>query len=283
MLYRNTIGTIALSAVLMLPLAGARAFDDAMYPDLKGQWHRAIAGGPRFDQSKPPGRGQGAPLTPEYQAIFEANLKDMAAGGQGDFQTWACLASGLPMMMTAYEPMEVIVTPDTTYIMIDVHTDSVRRIFTDGRDWPTDAEPAFTGYSIGKWIDTDGAGRYDLLEVETRNFKGPRAYDNSGLILHRDNQSVIKERIYLDKADRNILHDEITVIDHSLTRPRTVTKNYKRDPRPQPYWHEEVCAENNPHIRIGGEIYMLSADGHLMPAKKDQKPPDLRHFDQVKK
>jgi hypothetical protein len=278
MLYGRTIGMIATIGALALPLAGARAFDDAMYPDLHGQWKRAIANGPRFDQSKPPGRGQGAPVTPEYEAVFEANLKDMAAGGQGDFTTWACLAAGLPMMMTAYEPMEIVVTPDTTYIMIDVHTDAVRRIFTDGRDWPTDAEPAFVGYSIGKWLDTTGTGRFDTLAVETRNFKGPRAYDNSGRTLHRDNESIIKERIFLDLADRNTLHDEITVVDHALTRPWVVMKTYKRDPSPQPYWHEDVCEENNPHVRIGGEIYMLSADGYIMPQKQGQKAPDLRYF-----
>ena len=33
------------------------------------------------------------------------------------------------------------------------------------------------GYSIGQWIDTDGDGKYDVLEVETRNLKGPRAFD----------------------------------------------------------------------------------------------------------
>jgi hypothetical protein len=38
---------------------------------------------------------------------------------------------------------------------------------------------------------------------------------------HRDNQSVFKERIFLDKANANLLHDEITVIDHALTRPWT--------------------------------------------------------------
>jgi hypothetical protein len=50
------------------------------------------------------------------------------------------------------------------------------------------------GYSIGKWIDEDGDGKYDVLEVETRNFKGPRTYENSGMRLHDDNASVIKER-----------------------------------------------------------------------------------------
>ena len=73
--------------------------------------------------------------------------------------------------------------------------DHYRRIFTDGRDWPAEMEPTYQGYSIGKWIDEDGDGRYDVLEVETRGpFKGPRAFDAAGLPLAFDNQSVFKER-----------------------------------------------------------------------------------------
>ena len=52
------------------------------------------------------------------------------------------------------------------------------------------------GYSVGKWLDEDGDGRYDALEVETRNFKGPRTYEPSGIPLHADNETVIKERFY---------------------------------------------------------------------------------------
>ena len=59
------------------------------------------------------------------------------------------------------------------------------------------------GYSIGRWVDENGDGTYDALEVETRYFKGPRAFEASGLPLHKDNKTIIKERIYLDKADPN--------------------------------------------------------------------------------
>jgi hypothetical protein len=38
------------------------------------------------------------------------------------------------------------------------------------------------------------------------------------------------------------------------------------------------CAENNNHVEIGKENYMMSADGLLMPTRKDQRPPDLRYF-----
>jgi SAM-dependent methyltransferase len=88
--------------------------------------------------------------------------------------------------------------------------------------WLKHIEPTYQGYWIGKWIDTDGDGKYDVLEVETRGFKGPRVMDGTGLPLHRDNRSVIRERIFLDKTDPTVFHDEITVIDNALTRPWTV-------------------------------------------------------------
>src|SRR6267143_1435510 len=79
-----------------------------------------------------------------------------------------------------------------------------------------DKEPTYQGFSIGKWIDEDGDGVYDVLEVETRGpFKGPRTYDASGLPLHFDNESTFKERIFRDKVDPKIIHDEVTVIDHA--------------------------------------------------------------------
>jgi hypothetical protein len=268
----------ALVATLLATCDIAAAFDDAKYPDLKGQWNRAVGGQPRFDPSQPRGPAQNPPLTPEYRAIFQASQADMAAGGQGDHPVYRCLAWGMPAMMTLYGPMEIVVTPSVTYMLIDDGNDSVRRIFTDGRDFPTDAETTFVGYSIGKWLDQDGDGRYDVLEIESRNFKGPRAYDNSGLILHPDNESIIKERIYFDKDDPKVLHDQITVIDHALTRPWTVIKDYKREAEPRPYWREDPCAEGNDHVRIGNENYMRDADGELMPAKKGQRPPDLRYF-----
>ncbi len=280
--YRNSIRAFALLAALCATTVNTQAWDDAGYPDLKGQW-RVIGGPMRFDGSKPWGPGQQAPLTPEYQALYEANLRDQAAGGQGLDLTYKCLSPGMPRATNGYGQIEFVVTPDTTYILVQ-HILDDRRIHTDGRDWPSEIEPAFLGYSIGKWIDTDGDGRYDLLEVETRHFKGPRTYDTSGIPLHSDNATVVKERIYLDKADPNVLHDEVTVIDNALTGPWIVDKSYRRDPNDKrPYWREVNCAENNNHVEIGKQNYMLSADGHLMPTKRDQPPPDLRYFNQSRK
>jgi hypothetical protein len=74
---------------------------------------------------------QEAPLTPEYQAIHEASLADQAQGGQGDDPTYRCLSPGMPRIMHAYSPMEVVVTPETTHILIE-HIHDNRRIHTDG-------------------------------------------------------------------------------------------------------------------------------------------------------
>jgi hypothetical protein len=75
--------------VLFACVAVAQAQDAAKYPDWSGQWRWPVKGANRYDPTKAPGRAQQAPLTPEYQAIFDASLADQAAGGQGANQSYA--------------------------------------------------------------------------------------------------------------------------------------------------------------------------------------------------
>jgi hypothetical protein len=285
MLDRSSSASFAIVLAVALTTVGTAAAA-AQYPSWKGQWSRVIVPGVggqgAFDQTKPWGPGQQAPLTPEYQKVLEASMADQAKGGLGNYPSSQCLPSGMPRMMT-FGAQEYIITPEVTYILVGGGVDHTRRIFTDGRDWPADIEPTFAGYSIGRWIDEGGDGQYDVLEAETRGFKGPRAYDASGLPLHFDNQSIFKERFHLDKSDPGTLHDEITVIDHALTRPWTVDKRYQHNPNPHADWPEIFCVISNVNVVIGKENYVLGADRLLMPAKKDQAPPDLRYFKQPQK
>jgi hypothetical protein len=271
--HRHAILTItAVLMVMIAPPAGA----EMRYPDWQNQWRNPTSGrgGNPWDTTKPMGLGQQAPLTPEYQAIFEASVKEQKKGGQGNSRGSTCILPGMPKVMNFSEPMEIIIRPAITYFVPMRYP--TRRIHTDGRDWPKDEPPTLGGFSIGKWIDEDGDGRYDLLEVETRNFSGPRVFESSGLPLHADNQTVVKERIYLDRNDKDVLHDEITTIDHALTRPWTVDRTYLREPIP--YWMEKNCYEANQHVTIGAEEYFLSGDGKLMPVRAGQPPPDLQYF-----
>lgn len=289
MICRNLVGVVALAALGIgttaasaqdVSRAQGSQYDPAKYPDWSGpmRW-TTRGGGNRYDQYKPPGRAQQAPLTPEYRAIFEKGLKDQAEGGQGANQTYSCLPGGMPRDMAGNQGLEFVVTPKVTHVLF-IQT-VPRRIYTDGRDWPVNEDPSYYGYSIGRWIEPDDNGRYTVLEVETRNFMGPRAFDNAGTPLHVDNETVIKERIFQDKQDPEVIHDEMTTIDHALTHPWTVDKTYRKQKNPD--WVQNICAVGNMHVVIGKDAYFLSADGLLMPTRKDQPPPDLRYFKQTRK
>jgi hypothetical protein len=235
----------------------------------------------RFDPSKPYGRAQEAPLTDEYQKIHDESIADQEKGGLGNFlNNSSCFPLGMPAMMSI-QNFEYIVTPETTYIVAGT---DLRRVFTDGRPWPTDLEPTYQGFSIGKWIDEDNDGVYDVLEIETRGpFKGPRADDATGLPLHFDNDSTFKERIFLDKNNPDLLHNVITVFDRALTRFWTVDKTYRHGTKKYPNWSRISCVEGNSWVTIGKEYYLLSYDGYLMPTRKGQQPPDTRHFPKTEK
>jgi hypothetical protein len=280
MLHRSSLASIALAAALCLTAAGARAFEDAKYPEWKGQWIRlpGAANQATWDPDKPWGLPQQAPLKPEFQEIFEANLKDQAAGGQGTDPAYLCLPHGMPRVMLSVQPMEIVVMPETTYVMHEIFS-TLRRIYTDGRTWPAEIKPSPHGYSIGTWQDTDGDGRFDTLVVETRAIAGRRSFDNSGIPLHPDNKTIVHERISVDKSNPNVILNEVTTIDNALTRPWTVLRKYRRLPAKQPVWSEYICTEDNHHLELGGQNYVISGDGFLMPTKKNQPPPDLKYFE----
>src|ERR1700678_803186 len=160
---KGWFGAVVLVAA-MASSAESQVFDYSKYPDLKGQWERfaipGLPGQPSFDQTKPWGNGQQAPLTPEYQAILDASIADQEKGGLGNSaQHVTCGGAGMPFMMIAFRPLEFVITPGATYVLIADY-DALRRIFTDGRDWPAEIEPTLQGYSIGKWIDENGDGKF---------------------------------------------------------------------------------------------------------------------------
>jgi hypothetical protein len=162
---RSLIGVMTLAAALVISSVAASAFDDAKdakYPDIGGTWVRP--GAAQWDPTKPAGLRQQALLTPESQAIFEANLAITAAGGQEYNPQVNCFPAGMPRVMIA------------------------------------------------------------------------------------------------------------------CTKPWTITRDYNRDP--EPIWAENNCGADNHYASLGTETYFISADGYLMPTKKNQPVPALKGFDQ---
>jgi hypothetical protein len=279
MLSRSLLRLVANVAVLLATLAVAQAFDESKYPSWRGPWQQL--GGSRnspWDPSKPPGAGQDAPLTGEYQEIYEASRRIEAEGGIEVDPTRRCIPAGFPRVMMAVQPLEIVIMPDATYFMLK-EFNTLRRIYTDGRKFPADIEPSYTGTSIGQWYDSHGDAKYDTLLIETRGLKGPHTYDSSGIPFHKDDEAVVTEKIYADQANPDILHDEITTTDHALTRPWTVTRSYSRAGQEALLdWPEYLCTEDESRIEIADQIYKLGPDGLLMPLRKGQKPPDLGYF-----
>ena len=265
----------ALAGLLLASVTVSASADDAKYPDWSGAWNRRAGG--TFDPDKPPGLAQQAPLNDEYQKVLEASVAAQAAGGQGNNPMAACMPPGMPRMMISYGGgIEFMITPQITYVIQGEPMLQLRRIYTDGRSWPDDIEPSFSGYSIGKWESSEKGGPFDTLMVETRALKAPRSYDSSGIPFHKDNATIVKERIFLDERNPDILRNETTVMDNALTRPWTVTRVYHRQRDPK--WLETICGEDEHQVKIGNEQYYLSGDGRLMPTRKNQPPPDLGYF-----
>ena len=274
---RSSLGAaVVLAAAFAIP-AVAEVIDYGKYPAFKGQWFRT--GGPnnwRQVAGLPP-------YKPEGQKKWEAIQTDLKNGGPGNWPSTYCVPTGMPAMINLYNPMEIIIMPEITYILMTHNSDNFRRIYTDGRDWPAagSIDPTFAGFSIGRWIDEDGDGKYDVLEVETRNLRETRAYDVSGLPFAGDGKTVIKERIYLDKDDPNVLWDDLTVFDSLLTRPYL---KHQKTIRTNEAWTSDTCAADNNWVKIGDQLYFTnSADGRLMPSKKGQPAPDLFYFKQQEK
>ena len=182
-------------------------------------------------------------------------------------------------MMSVPDNTDLSSSQTATYILMGTEDHTYRRIFTDGRAWPADTSRPIRAFRSGNG-STERQRRFNVLEAETRGtIQGPRAYDGTDYPALR--RSVDLQRALLSRQGHpNILHDMITVFDHALTRPWTADKTYRLNANPHANWREDYCIDNNVNVVIGKENYWLSADGLLMPTKKNQAAPDLRYFHQ---
>ena len=279
MQYGKSSGALALVTLLSVlsiaaPVKADEAKEAKKFPEnWNAIWDRGSPPGV-WDPTKPRGPGQQAPLTPEYQKVYEQNLAKEQAGMDFDPKQ-TCGPVGMPRLMTAYESIEIVITPKVVY-MLSQSMNPIRHIYTDGRDWPKDPLPSYIGYAIGKWIDSANTGTYDTLGVETRYLKGVRLMDSSGIPLASDNSTVVKEKLYLDKKNPDIMRDEITTIDDAFTRPWTVSR-FMRRAKDQTF-DEYTCTEDDHWLVIGGYLYMKDGDGYVMPLQKNEPPPDPKYF-----
>src|SRR5258708_21478788 len=100
--FRISFGLAVPTAALLPALSvatSASAFDESRYPNFSGLWRKPVGIGNQCDQTKPLGRAQEPPFTPEYQAIFEASLSDQTADGLGNYAPSHSVLITMPLVM----------------------------------------------------------------------------------------------------------------------------------------------------------------------------------------
>lgn len=174
------------------------------------------------------------PLKPQFKAAYDAEVKKIAdanARGEPIANGYThCQPDGMPTMMMAMFPMEVLQSRKQVTIIQEAYN-QVRRIYLN-EQLPAieDAEPGFWGHSVGRW---EG----DTLVVDTVGIKEYVRYRNAP---HSD-QMRIHERIR--KLTPDHFENVVTVTDPVyLSAPWKWKWVYQR--RPNYKMFEYVCEDN---------------------------------------
>jgi hypothetical protein len=128
-------------------------------PDLSGIW--IPAEGSHF-------MDLGADLKPQdvpYQPWAKALVDQREERVHKDDPLARCMPPGVPRVEThGGHPFKILQMPREVVMLYETSTNDVfREVFTDGRPLPTDPQPSWKGYSVGKW---EG----DTLVVDTIGF-----------------------------------------------------------------------------------------------------------------
>src|SRR5437867_1158178 len=130
-------------------------------PAAQGAAPAAAAGGGRAGGRATMGNvGGDLPEGAPYQPWAAELVKKRMADNSKDNPDAHCLPLGIAQMNAHPFPRKIIQTPTEVLLIYEGSGTTVREIYLDGRTLPTDPEPWYNGYSVGRW---EG----DTLVVET--------------------------------------------------------------------------------------------------------------------
>ena len=178
-------------------------------------------------------KGETVPFRPWADALF----KQRQANDARDDPSASCIAGGVPRSDFVPYPFKILEMPGLTVILYEaVH--AYRQIFTDGRPLPVDPNPAWNGYSIGRW-------EKDVFVVDTAGFNDNVWLDNAG----RPATSSLRVTERFVRKNFGQMDIEITIDDpKTYTRPWNVTQPLVFQPDTEIL--EYICNENNRYFEI---------------------------------
>ena len=199
----------------------------------------------------PPQKGADAyppPMTPWGRAKFDAAIVSYGPRavppGEGNDPVSNCDPLGYPrdLWEADLRPFEFVQTPDRVLQHMQYH-DLWRTIWTDGRQLPKDPDPAWNGYSVGKW---EG----DTFVVESNGYDDRTWIDRFGYP-HSDQMRLVER---YKRVNANTLELNMT-----LTDPKTYTAP----------WVGDMITFVNPKVAIFEEICAPSEENHFNEQIRD--------------
>jgi hypothetical protein len=148
-----------------------------------------------------------------------------------------CLPHGIPDAMLPGTPFKIIETPGVTLILYE-QLSRFRQVFTDGRTFPVDPQPAWLGYSIGRW---EG----DRFVIETTGFNDKTWLDDSG----HPHSDALKTTETFRRIDFGHMEMRVTIGDPKIyTEPFTATITFELLPDTELI--EDACDNEKDAARI---------------------------------
>lgn len=199
-------------------------------PDLSGVW--ATQGGYTGNIAKDLKPGD-VEFTPWGEALYKHRVD---TDGKDDPQAY-CVLSGVPREDVVPYPFKILHTTNKETMIIYEALHTYRQVFMDGRPLPSDPNPAWMGYSVGRW---DG----DTLVVDSSGFTNEGWIDNSG---HPNSDALhVTERFH--RVDYGHIDLNVTVEDpKAYKKPWTVA--LKLVAQPEDELIEYVCSENEKDLK----------------------------------
>jgi len=172
-----------------------------------------------------------------YQPWAEALYKQRRDTNSKDDPTANCIVGGVPRNDLVPYPFKILEVPGMVVILYEA-VQSFRQIFTDGRELPKEPNPAWLGYSIGKW---EG----DAFVVETRGFNDMGWLDNAG----RPATDALHVTERFRRKDFGHMDVQITIDDpKAYTKPWSMTLPLIFQPDDELI--EYICNENNKYFGL---------------------------------
>jgi hypothetical protein len=240
-LFVATLAALAVAAPLLAQAPAKAPARPAARPSITGSWEGYPVRGDGFGSGvqpkvrvAPPKPVPEAPLRQpfldQWRELLKQNQELTRKGLPPPSSGMACMPEGVPGMMGATFPIEILETPGQVTI-IEEAFNQVRRVYLNEPPLaPEDAEPRFAGHSTGRWEGT-------TLVVTTVGVKESVRFRN---VPHSIKMRVTER---LRMVSDEVLENQVTIEDPDfLTAPWTWSWMYKRWPG---YKIEEYVCDDN--------------------------------------